>query len=134
WGQVSVAHDHFDGRGWEPQFLGDDLCKRRASALAYLYLAGERGYDAIFADVQPRADILRQRLTTLAAPPAAARFLSGRMAPYQKQDDESASHHLEEVSPFQVEVIPRRLSQLISLEFDLVDFRLVELDFPFFNG
>ena len=75
------------------QFLGDDLRERRADVLADLDLAGVDGDRAVFADVQPGADLLRPALTA-----AAARLLSAEPVRDQQCDDQAAAGDAEEIA------------------------------------
>src|SRR5262249_45387790 len=103
----------------QPQLLGDRLGQRRARVLTDLDLAGVDRDLAVFADVQPGADVLRP-LPAEAALPAAAGLLRVECVGGDETDDEAAAHAAEEVAAVEVEVVLRLLEELVPFRLDLI--------------
>ncbi len=110
-----IAHHHLDRVKRHAQLFGHLLRKRCPDVLAHFHFAGEHFHLAIGGNVQPRAQILGQRVLAKVS----ARFLRHRFGA-GKADEQSAAEELQESAPIQLPPAgrsPRAAFEELPLEF-----------------
>ena len=117
WGQRSIRHHHANTLKRHAQFVRNRLCQLRANVLSDFRLARESRYAAVFADVQPRANVLWQ-VFIVETPVTWRRFLRGWRIFRNREYGDSSAKNLEEVAARQFELMDRSGGKFIALRLD----------------
>src|SRR5208282_1046627 len=107
-----VAHHQAHALEWDAQLVGHTLRERGANVLPDLDLAGEDGDAAVFADMQPGADFLRE---WLAAARAATGFLRRSVCRNRQGNDHARSGEFEEIAAAPIEMMRGAFGEFESL-------------------
>ena len=103
------------------QFIRDSLRQRSARILAHFDFAGEYGYTAIFVDVNPRANFLRQSLVESTASRFALSTLLSQSARDRNDKDNSQPERLDEITTVELELVCGTFEQFVALGFNFSD-------------
>ena len=113
WGQLRVAHGEFDVFDWHDKFFGDCLTEGSADVLPDFNLAGIHSDSPVLADVQPRADLLRERV-------AVSGSVSGLLClglPENGNNNNACAEQFEKVAAVEIEMVGRCGGEFVALRF-----------------
>src|SRR5262249_33603040 len=100
---------------WNGKLFRDGLSQGSADVLADFHFSGVNADCSVLADVQPGADLLRQRI-------AASRGVSGLLrtaAPEDREHDQPGSGQFEKVAATEIKMIGRRGREFVALGFEV---------------
>src|SRR6266436_832362 len=115
--QGSVRHHHANAFQRHAQFVSNGLRQLRANVLPNFRLAGESRYAAVFADVQPRANVLWQ-FFVVKTPVTRRCLLRARSIFGNREYGNSRAKNFEKVAARQIELMDRSGSEFIALRLD----------------
>ena len=100
------------------QFIRDSLRQRSARILAHFDFAGEYGYTAIFVDMNPRANFLRQSLVESAASRFALSTLLSQGAGDGNDKDNPQPERLDEITTIELKLVCGTVEEFVALRFN----------------
>ena len=112
--QLSIAHDHLNFFDRHAQFFSYGLGKRSSDVLPHFHLARINGYASVFADVEPRRDLLGQGYALGWF--VADRFLRLRILQHANNQNAGAQK-FKKLSPIHLEVVDRRCLEFVAFRF-----------------
>src|SRR2546429_728480 len=115
--QRSIRHHHANALKRHAQFVRNRLRQLRANVLSNFRLACESRYAAVFADVQPRANVFWQ-VFVMETPVTWRCLLRGWRIFRNREYGDSSAKNLEEVAARQFELMDRSGGKFVALRLD----------------
>ena len=112
--QSRIGHDQPHAFKRHSQFVSDGLRNRRSNVLTHFGFAGKPGHHAVFPDVQPRCDFLRQLFVVERTRPR-GRFLQCQRVFRHHKHRNAGSKNLEKLTPRQFELMHRSGTEFVTL-------------------